>query len=427
MTERGAARRRHVVVVNQHGDNRGDEAALRAMLDGLAERLGPVRFTVVHQFADPTSCVAVPHDVTWVAMRHAPVTMVRSLVALVAAVAGLPWRWVADRHTAAAIDAHADADLAVSAPGGPYFGDLYAGHEPVHWLYARLAPRFGVPSVLYAPSAGPFGRRLWNIGRRWVLGGFNTVVVREHVSAGHVSALMGPRFAVHTTTDSALQQVVAPRDRTAWVGDRVVVAVSAIDLGRSELDAAVVAAVAALCSQAAADTGKGVHVALLPQLHGPKRDAPYLDQLAGSLAVAVAGTDTSVEVVSEHTTSDVQRSCVAAADFVLAGRYHPAVFALAAAVPVVCVAYQHKAAGVMADAGVADLVLAADDVTTDRLTDLVLATWADRVAVAARLGVARTGLQQQSARTSDLAAALVGDGPVGDGQVGNGPVDVSGG
>lgn len=411
MTNGGAARRRHVVVVNQHGDNRGDEAALRAMLDGLAERLGPVRFTVVHQFADPTSCVAVPHDVTWVAMRHGPLTMVRSLVALVAALVGAPWRWVADRDTATAIDAHADADLAVSAPGGPYFGDLYAGHEPVHWLYARLAGRFGVPSILYAPSAGPFRRRLWNPGRRWVLGGFDTVVVREQVSAGHIAALMGPRFAVHTTTDSALQQPVAARDRAAWLGDRVVVVVSAIDLGRADLDDAVVSAVAALCARASADTGSGVHVAFIPQLHGPRRDTPYLQQLAGRLSAAVAGSDVTVEVIDEHTTSDVQRSCVAAADFVLAGRYHPAVFALAAAVPVVCVAYQHKAAGVMADAGVGDLVVAADDVTADGLGDLVLAVWADRADVARRLRGAGPGLRSLSARTSELAAGLVtGDG-----------------
>ena len=56
---------RHVLVVNQHGDNTGDEAALRAMLDGLADRLGPVRFTVLHQFREASSCIETTHDVTW--------------------------------------------------------------------------------------------------------------------------------------------------------------------------------------------------------------------------------------------------------------------------------------------------------------------------------------------------------------------------
>ena len=48
----------HVVITNQHGDNRGDEAAMLAMLAGLEARLAPVRFTVIHQFADPALPVA---------------------------------------------------------------------------------------------------------------------------------------------------------------------------------------------------------------------------------------------------------------------------------------------------------------------------------------------------------------------------------
>ena len=57
----------HVLIVNQHGDNRGDEAAMTAVFDALADRLGPVRFTVLHQFNDPAaSSNPGGHDVRFV-------------------------------------------------------------------------------------------------------------------------------------------------------------------------------------------------------------------------------------------------------------------------------------------------------------------------------------------------------------------------
>ncbi len=265
-----------MLVVNQHGDNRGDEAALAAMLDGLEQRLAPVRFTVVHQFAEAASQVPLPHDITWLPMRRPPLTMVRSLTALTLALVPLSRRrahqrvsrWIADPVTRQILDAYASADLVVSAPGGPYIGDLYAGHEPVHWLYARLGRAFGKPTILYAPSAGPFRRRLQAPWRRWVFNGFDVVTVREDVSAGHIRSLMGGSlmggslvgdgFAVEVTADSALQQVVPAASRDD--DDGLLIVVSAIDLAypdaadpaarRANHDAAVVAAVAAVVERA---------------------------------------------------------------------------------------------------------------------------------------------------------------------------------
>ena len=58
-----------------------------------------------------------------------------------------------------------------------------------------------------------------------------------------------------------------------------------------------------------------------------------------------------------------QRGLVAAADLVLAGRYHPLVFAVSAHVPVVPIAYEHKATGVANAAGIGDVALTADGLT----------------------------------------------------------------
>jgi colanic acid/amylovoran biosynthesis protein len=411
----GGVGQRHVVVVNQHGDNRGDEAALRGMLAGLHERLAPVRFTIVHQFGEPSSCVEVPYEVEWL-----PSTMPRSVPARLVVTAllrwvRLPWRWAAGEIVEKVHDAYDDADLVVSAPGGPYFGEVYAGHEPLHWLYVLLAAWRDKPAILYAPSAGPF-TSWWRPLRRRVLRSFRRVAVREDISAENLRGLMGDDFAVEVTADSALQSSVEPLARSEWRFDgetlegRTLIVVSAIDRPyagdtdppgrRRRYDDAVVAALADIAGRTRA------HVAFVPQVHGRHRDQPYLERLARRLHAAVP-EGVTIEVVDERLDSDAQRSRFAAADLVLAGRYHPAVFAISAEVPLVCVPYEHKAAGLMAAAGLEDLSLPIDDVTTERLTDLLHRAHEDREDLRARLTDASTTLSARAARTSDMAAECV--------------------
>jgi polysaccharide pyruvyl transferase WcaK-like protein len=116
----------------------------------------------------------------------------------------------------------------------------------------------------------------------------------------------------------------------------------------------------------------------------------------------------TVEVVDEALGSDEQRARFAAADLVLAGRYHPAVFAIAAEVPLVCIPYEHKASGVMAAAGVSDLALELDEVDEVVLTALLQRALEDEGEVRGRLAVGAARLRTLSSRTSDLAAACVG-------------------
>ena len=59
----------HVLVVNQHGDNRGDEAALLAMCSGIEAELGPTQFTVIHQFNNAAAGPMLRSDAQWITLR----------------------------------------------------------------------------------------------------------------------------------------------------------------------------------------------------------------------------------------------------------------------------------------------------------------------------------------------------------------------
>lgn len=395
---------RHVLIVNQHGDNRGDEAALHGMLSGISRANdGPVRYTVIHQFADDRSArdlaASSGFDVEWISLKLSPFEGLRLVLHLLTRISG-----VLGRVGAATIAAYRSADVVVSAPGGPYFGDIYIGHEPVHWLYVWMARIHRKPAVLYATSAGPFARAWANPFRRLTYRCFDSVIVREEISAAHIRALFGTRrrnVDVRVAVDAALQVTVPPVPRDSGLRRVVVSAIDwkyegdpSPDARRANYDAAVSGAVAELCVGAASE------VVLVPQLHGTvHRDAPYLERLAMLIRDA-AGNDVTVGVFDESRDMLAQRALFASADFVVAGRYHPAVFALSAGVPQVCIPYEHKATGVLQLAGLSDVVVPISEVTPQRLVEVARAVREQADDVRARSQTAAMRLAELSSQTS---------------------------
>ena len=401
---------RHVLVVNQHGDNRGDEAALHAMLRGIEQRVGNVRFTVIHQFADPSAGPALRRDVEWIPLRIPPLEGLRIVLYVCLRVMGLRPKFLLGRIGKATIAAYESADVVVSAPGGPYFGDLYAGHEPVHWLYVWMARLHRKPCMIYATSAGPFRLRWANPFRRLTYRMCDRVIVREEISAGHIRGLFGGRrrgVEVEVTIDAALQESVPAAPR----GDRKRIVVSAINWAykddanvaarRENYDEAVTDAIVALAADAPSE------VIFVPQLHGSvHRDTPYLQTLVDRLrARGHANLDASV--FDESNDMLAQRALFASADWVIAGRYHPAVFALSAGVAQLCLPYEHKATGVMAAAGLSDVVVPIEEVSPARLVETVAHLKAHRDDIVSRSREAAVRLAAVSARTSDAVVELL--------------------
>ena len=389
-----------VVVVNQHGDNRGDEAAMAAMVRGLGRRLTDPSFTIVHQFAEAASEIPLAHPVEYLTLRLRPDEFVGLFLSTLLDRTPFPTRRLLTRRVARIVDAVDAADLVVSAPGGPYFGDHYADHELFHWLFIWLAHRSGKPIGLYAPSCGPFENRLLNPLRRRGFRWFDRIVLREARSAAYLRGL--DAIEADVTADSALQDDTGPCDRTAWASaDERLLVVSVREPSGDEgrHDRAVVAAIDAVAADAPTS------VVFLPQLHGPRhRDAPYL----GRLAAQVTGA-TRVGVAPEAMASDEQRALVGGADLVIAGRYHPAVFAISSATPVLVIPYEHKAMGLAEAAGIEEWTVWVDDLRPDDLAATTMALLRAGSSVHEELAASGARLRQLSCRTSELISELVSD------------------
>ena len=118
-------------------------------------------------------------------------------------------------------------------------------------------------------------------------------------------------------------------------------------------------------------------------------------------------TNIRCEVLSDTKSSNEQRAVFAAADWVIAGRYHPAVFAVSAAVPLLCIAYEHKATGVLQAAGVPDAVLSIEEVSVEVVRAKARELLAGKANLLARLNVAQLALREVSSRTSVAVAEVV--------------------
>jgi polysaccharide pyruvyl transferase WcaK-like protein len=390
----------HVLVVNQHGDNRGDEAALLAMCSGIEAELGPTQFTVIHQFNNAAAGPMLRPDAQWITLKLPVGEAIRLMAYLALRVFRLRPQFLLGSLGQKTIHAYETADVVVSAPGGPYFGDLYIGHEAVHWLYVWIAKLHRVPAMLYATSAGPFHKKWANPFRRYTYRCFSRLFVREEISAGHIRGLFAGRrhgVNIEVSIDSALQVAIAPQERQH--ADAQLIVVSAIhwpypndpspQLRQKEYKIFA--------------ESRPTHVVFVPQLYGSMhRDTPYLEALARLLPANI-----SCEVLSDTKSSNEQRALFAAADWVIAGRYHPAVFAVSAAVPVLCIAYEHKATGVLQAAGVPDAVMSIDEVTVEVVQDKARELLAARADLSARLQVAQVALREVSSRTSSAVAELV--------------------
>ena len=113
--------KKHILIVNQHGENRGDEAAMRAILAGFSEGLDEVEFTLLYQFRDRSLRLSFDQDVDDYPIILPFLDYFRLLIFTILKMAGIEATGILSPTPKAIIAAYQKTDLVVSAPGGPYF------------------------------------------------------------------------------------------------------------------------------------------------------------------------------------------------------------------------------------------------------------------------------------------------------------------
>jgi colanic acid/amylovoran biosynthesis protein len=403
------------LIVNQHGENRGDEAAMRAMIRAIEARFPGSSFAVIAQLRSRDLRLSVaPHDIAFHNMVL-PVADAGALVLYAAmATVGVRIRRVLPRRVRAIVSEFESADVVVTAPGGPYFGDIYAGHELVHWFFIYLGRLHGKRVFQYAPSCGPFRNRALNPLRRRFYRWIDVLVVREDVSHEHLRSLLGPDVPVHVSADSAIQDDVRAASREeyftgtrACLRDRFLVAVTLQqyrfpgDPHPGRRQAAYERAVLA-CLEHLADV-RGAHVLFFPQLYGGVHgDASFHRYIGGRLPAGVTW-----EVVDPSHDSDVQRALIGMTDFSVSSRYHPQIFATMHGIPGLFVWYEHKQLGYLKSLGLERFAFSIREPDAAAMRSAIDEALQRREELSAAIRERARERRRHAARTTELLEAFV--------------------
>ena len=356
----------NIVIPNAHWNNRGDEAAHRALW-GELRKLHPessVKVLIkdrksVEQFPDITGFSAealqfkAPVWEIWVAALSRGILGFNS--ALKRSVRLL-----------------ASADLIIYPPGGAVISDRFYWSKQMEYLLPFLCARlYGIPMAVASPSMGPFEDRPVRRVRKWLLETPRAFCVREDISRQYLASI-GVKEHVTVSMDLAFLDDVDAKVQEALLEkytelrdflsshDKVVgITISDfkwhVRLGKDpELSERVRVAFIEFIKWL---TARGYGVLLIPQLFGNQNDIDYL------------GTFSSLNlfVMDENYDTYFQQFVIGKLHSVVGMRYHSNIFAAKMGTPFIAIPYEEKMQGFLELAGLTDFAVPLADVSEERL------------------------------------------------------------
>ncbi|MCS6881277.1 MAG: polysaccharide pyruvyl transferase family protein [Oscillochloridaceae bacterium] len=314
----------------------------------------------------------------------------------------LPRRWSAGLRDLA--NAIAGADVAISCGGG-FWQDSWGPGVLVHVAQVMAALAAGVPVVCLGQSVGPFRSALLRSLVGHVLRRADAVVIRESESLATIQAMriaperlhFGADMAFALDRDRPARHVSMPRSGRLRVGvtarnwsfphslDR--------QAAQRHYEDALVEALAHLLAVHDAE------IVFLPQVIGPGNDD---DRLVERRLAARLKRPDRVRVIADDLAPSELIEMLGGMDMLLATRFHSAIFAMLARVPVVAIAYEHKTTGIMRRMDLGQWIVPIETVSGARLIELIEAQLAQRETVIATLNA---GVAQERARA--LASAAI--------------------
>jgi colanic acid/amylovoran biosynthesis protein len=369
----------NILILNGHWNNRGDEAAIRAMIDSLRSKLLIKNIKIMLISKNP---IYLPENVELLnlfpSLERKTILSILSLcvdIFLILITFGRLALFTKEgKNFVKAIN---EADIVIHAPGGPAIGDLYSGKcglREFFYLYRLLIPIFkGKPVFFYAPSMGPFSGRLRNIIRKFILKKSTAIILREEISSKYLKEQLG--LDSYVTLDSAFQNDV-PDDYISRysniseifkiIEDKKVIGMTLTDLkwhpiyrnykGLSEK------IMLSLFDVINYLINNGYVILLIPQLFGGQDDVSLLESFCKL-------NNKKIFILPPNIDSYGQQVIISKLYCVISMRYHPNIFAAKFNVPSIAIYYEHKTLGFMEKLGRTDLIVNVEEIDTSKIID----------------------------------------------------------
>ena len=406
----------NILITNSFSNNRGDEAAMRGLMQGIQSFIPDVRFTV---FTMNSQGLALFPEIK--ILDFFKISKRRFFLIIL-------WAILKRYHLSSPsfftgryknyLKIMTEADIIISAPSGPIFGDFGGSielHGLIHILLAKILKK---PIMIYAPSMGPFNKcnRKRNFIRRLVLNCANIITLRESISKKYLDELKLTYPIVYVTADSALQNEIkidskkgkelfikenffdikTEKNRKPLVGITPVFPKYCYDYTNLFEYIEIMSSIADFVIEEI-----GAFVVFIPQVYGEYKDIPLIKNIRKNMRHRE-----KAGIFPGEYDSSIQQFFISNLDFLIGNRYHSIIFAAKMQVPFVAIIYQHKTEGFLKLLGLEWLGVNNEGLTEETLSKKVKETWGRRLEIIETLKSKGERMKEKSFFNSHLTKIL---------------------
>lgn len=359
----------NILIIHAHWHNRGDEAAIRAMVDSLKDKYPDAKIKVLMNNAEimqfnysgniTAESVAYPRK--------------RNLL-----IEGIPCilskgKFIISERGKRFRKFVTDADIVLHAPGGPSIGDIYSDIELLYLYRLMIVKVLGKPYGFYAPSMGPFNKKsgLKNSIRKKILDGASIFCLREPISAKYVDSLNCNNKPT-VTLDSAFQYPVNEEENEKKLKEY-----QELDEFLKKNDKIVGITITDLTWNPKYENNKnfadiiresftkmitylkekGYAVLFIPQLFGVANDKEYMESFCQE----------NCFVMDDEHDCYFQQYIISKMYALIGMRYHSNIFSAKMGSPFLSIAYEQKMSGFMEKIGLTQYCINASELSFDEL------------------------------------------------------------
>jgi polysaccharide pyruvyl transferase WcaK-like protein len=336
-----------IILTNQHSDNRGDESAVVGVIFSLRKAFGEDTKIVIYlQSGSREKFLTGIDNVEEKSMLAGIFNFIEMSMWVAFKTMGIDIRFLCTKQMKSFLEIHEQTTYVISSCGGPYIGDIYINHEIFHILHMLIPQLLGKKTAFYAPSMGPFNNKFMNFFRRKMLKKTTVVTIRDPVSHEYLTEFLPERKDdIHLTTDACLAYEVDQNNKTESAQEMI--GITPLDYNypltvnkqakKNEYEDTIIRTLNTLM-----DENANLIVQFFPQLYANRTDVPFIRKIVEKLKYPERTI-----IFSEKKSGVDQQKEIAKLKYMIACRYHSAIFACKVNTPTVCIVYEHKAMGFM--------------------------------------------------------------------------------
>ncbi len=396
-----------IVIINCHWDNRGDEAAIRAMIDELQIKYPAADIYVQRALGEFESFPENDH------VKVLPPFPIGGKKRRIQEQISIETKGKINLTSGARAfyKAIKGADIVLHAPGGPSIGDIYLPQETLKLRRLLAVKKAGVPYAFYAPSMGPFKNKERNPLRKEILEGASLICLREDISAKMVKEFV-PSTNPIVTLDSAFQHDIDIAENEEklnsyielrkFIGDgQNVIGVTITDLQWNLLyrgDGKTKENIKETFTEFIKEiTEKGYKVLFIPQLFDGANDYDYMMSFSGR----------NCYVMSDKYDCYFQQYIISRIKAVVGMRYHSNIFSAKMGTPFVSISYEQKMQGFMKKAGLLKHCLPIRELSAYNLLDKFENMIVDYDEYKSILVIKKNEFKKEASRTTELICQVL--------------------